>query len=153
MRKGLSAVVCSCLLVSSALVFASTGSGGQHDPISRPGNGRLTISVLTDDGWSVVARPEFGAFPAGRLVDLPGDHIAEPLRVRVSHDGATAAHIDSMLLDGRGPVEVLGSSEDAHLAVVKAGGTDHDLIYVRGRTLVFVFEGEMDAGRPPLTAW
>jgi hypothetical protein len=130
----------------------SSGSTGLPDPVSQPGNGQLTVTVHTADGWVEVATPTFGKHPAERVIDLSSYEILLPLRVRVSHDGATAAHIDSVLVDGFGPVEVEGASESGPLAVIKAGRTDHDLIDVRGRTLVFVFEGEMDAGRLGLTA-
>ena len=152
MRKLSPVMVCFCLLWCCTLASVSSGSTGVRDPISQPSNGQLTVAVHTADGWVEVGSPAFGKHLAERVIDLSNHEIPVPLRVRVAHDGATAAHIDSLLFDGRGPAEVEGASEDGQLAVVKAGRTDHDLIDVRGRSLVFVFEGVSDVGRLSLTA-
>jgi hypothetical protein len=61
------------------------------DSIGQRGNGQLTVAVETADGWVGVAKPALGMHPTARVIDLSNHDFSVPLRVRVSHDGSTAA--------------------------------------------------------------
>ena len=102
--------------------------------------GYYQVSVLTDLGWWNVGRIVYGQDLTEQLLGLPRLPLADPVRVRVTHKGDTAAHIDTIRLGDEVPIAVDGADEPQDLAVKKLAAHDYDLIDAKGRTLELTFE-------------
>jgi len=111
------------------------------DPTLGPddANGALTVAILIDGQWQMVGQPSFNEVPSEQRLDLGNFPAGVPLQVRISHGGDTAAHLDTILLDGQAPVDVSGQSESESLALRKLAAANHDLIDIAGRSLEFTF--------------
>ncbi len=103
-------------------------------------NGELRVAVLVEGAWQEVGRLPYDRYPTERSLRLEGVDAEGAVRVRIAHSGETAAHVDRARLDGRAPVDVQGAGEGAGLALEKLAARDHDVVDVRGRTLILTFE-------------
>jgi hypothetical protein len=101
--------------------------------------GHYQISVLTDLGWWDAGRLVHTQDLSEQFVGLPRVPLADPIRVRVTHRGDTAAHIDAIRLADQVPLAVEGAGEPQDLALKKLAVHDYDLIDAKGRTLEFTF--------------
>jgi hypothetical protein len=104
--------------------------------------GYYQVSVLTDLGWWNVGRFVYNQDLSEQLVGLPRLPLADPVRVRVTHEGDTAAHIDALRLGDQMPLAVDGAAEPSGLALKKLAAHDYDLIDAKGRTLDFTFQSD-----------
>lgn len=105
-------------------------------------NGELQVAVLVDGAWEEVGRLPYDQYPVERNVGLADLSVDGSIQVRIVYTGETAAHIDSVRLDGRPPVDVQGAGEGAALALEKLLARDHDLVDIRDRTLTLTFEAD-----------
>jgi uncharacterized delta-60 repeat protein/uncharacterized repeat protein (TIGR01451 family) len=167
-RIGTFAYLCLVLVLSVLALLAvvlglRTGPGRGDDPgalalgatvldspeLSPPDqpeyNGEFVVAVLVDGVWQEVGGLGYDQFPAEERLGLDGLDLAGEVKIRVGHAGDTAAHIDSILLDGRPPHSVLGASEDTALALKKLASRDCDLIDAQGRVLVLTFDAQAGA--------
>ena len=113
---------------------------------SPSGNDTLTVEVWTNGRWRVVGRPAFNEFAAEQQLALPGLLLpGDPLRVRVTHNGRTAAHLDTILLNGRPPIQIDGAAETTALALRKLAAPNLDLIDLSGKQLTFTFNRPQQA--------
>ena len=96
-------------------------------------NGSYRVQLQSGGTWKTVGAPEFGITYTAQGV-LLGKAVT---RVRLVENGGTAAQLDSVLLDGKPPIAVSGSSDD--LVLKKLAATDNDVTNTLGRTLVLTF--------------
>ena len=102
--------------------------------------GRFVISVGKEEQWHEVGSLSFNRFFREREIDLSkyitGD---EETRVRLVQKGGGAAHIDSIFLGGKPPVEVKGAGDDK--ALRKLSRKDFDVIDAFQKEMELSFPG------------
>ncbi len=103
------------------------------------GNGTLTVEIRIQGQWHLVGELAFDKYLTERQLDLTHLDLPNPIWVRISHTGDTAAHIDLVLLAGVTPRTVYNSAEETTLALKKVAVRDYDVIDVKEKSLVFVF--------------
>jgi len=107
--------------------------------------GYYQVSVLTDLGWWNAGRLVYGQDLIEHHLGLPRLPLADPVRVRVTHKGDTATHIDTVRLGDQVPAAVDGAVEPHDIALKKLADHDYDLIDAKGRTLEFAFAPDPEA--------
>ncbi len=101
--------------------------------------GYYVISVRTEGRWQTVGTLVYDKQITTQALDLSYLGLSETVQVRVEHRGSTAAHIDTLQLDGRPPAEVRGTTEGSALALHKLATRDNDLIDAGQQRLTFLF--------------
>ena len=99
-------------------------------------NGEYTIYVHNAGQWQEAGTLIFDEFFREREIDL-GRYISgdEQTRIRIVQKGGEAAHIDSVFLGRRSPVDVAGNEA----ALRKLARKDFDVIDAYGRSIEVVF--------------
>ena len=137
--------LCSVCLLSLRLAPAvRAGDAAREGPVVQRNFDLFIIAVRTSDGWQEIASLTYDKMPTERRVDLSGLPLPDPVAVRVTHLGDTAAHIDEIALGGEAPRTVEGTSEDAALALKKLAQRDHDVVDAEGRSIHLTFDRSSD---------
>ncbi|HAX94138.1 MAG TPA: hypothetical protein DCY25_09395 [Bacteroidales bacterium] len=102
-------------------------------------NGEYGIYVLKEGKWQDAGKLNHDEFFRERTVDLSryisGDN---PIRIRIVQKGGESAHIDSVLLGDRPPIEVLGVRQ----GLAKLSKQDFDVIDAYGKSLEVIFNNK-----------
>ena len=126
-------------------------SGNNASPVFAASNDVLHIAALTPEGWREVGTLAYDRHLREQRLALPRPSNSDFLVVRVTHTGATAAHVDAALLDGAAPLHVYGAAEETALALHKLAAREYDVVDIEGRTLTLVFAAQQ-GGTLALTA-
>lgn len=101
-------------------------------------DGFFQVSVKTKHGWRSAGRLTFDKDLREQYVRLGRLAATDPVRLRLTHRGDTAAHIDAIRLDDAVAETVAGALEES--AVEKLAAADLDVADASGRTLELTFD-------------
>ena len=100
--------------------------------------GVYVIYIFKDGEWQEVGSLSFDRFFREREIDLVSYLPAyEVAKIRLVQKGGGAAHIDSVFLGGRPPIEVKGIEDNT--ALEKLSGKDFDVVDAYHKSMEFVF--------------
>lgn len=128
-----------CLFFFPVLCAARTDalSGASAMPEKQPVNGTFTIFVQEDGAWKKVGTLSFDRHLAEKNLSLNGHAGTNgKIAVKIEQHGGGAAHIDSVFLDGKPPVEVKGIEN----GLIKLSKKDSDVIDAFGRAIEVAFD-------------
>jgi hypothetical protein len=154
MKKGKEFIFITVLsaLLFPALTFASYPAIQYPDvpPIERMHqNGGFTVYVEQQGKWREVGKITYDEFFRERAIDL-GRYLSgdEEIRIRLVQKGGEAAHIDSVFLGNRPPLEVIAVAR----GTAKLSKKDFDVIDVFGKSVDVVFNKNIRDKTLKLTA-
>jgi hypothetical protein len=150
--KGFILISVLTLLLFPALTFASYPANQYPDvpPIEKmQQNGEYTVYVEQGGKWQEAGEITYDEFFRERSVDLrkylSGN---EKVRIKLIQKGGEAAHIDSVFLGNRPPVEVIGVAKGLR----KLSKKDFDVIDAFGKSIEVIFNGNVKDKTLKLTA-
>jgi hypothetical protein len=112
-------------------------------------NGEYSIYVMKNGDWREAGKLSFDQFYREREIDLSsyltGD---QDVRVKLVEKGGEAAHIDSVFLGGKPPVEV----KDVADGLKKLSKSDFDVLDAFGKSIEILFNKDAKAKTLKLTA-
>jgi hypothetical protein len=112
-------------------------------------NGEYSVYVMKDGEWREAGKLAFDQFYREREIDLSGYLTGEQnVRVKLVEKGGEAAHIDSVFLGDRPPVEV----KDVAAGLKKLSKSDFDVVDAFGKSIEIVFNKDIKAKTLKLTA-
>jgi hypothetical protein len=134
------AIVFLALCVCPSIVFASNPvSQYPHIPSieKMQHNGEYSIYMEQEGAWKEAGKLTFDEFFRERELDLSkyitGD---KQTRIKIVQKGGEAAHIDSVFLGKRSPVEVVGNNVELR----KLSSKDFDVIDAYGKSIEVAFQ-------------
>ena len=114
-------------------------------------NGYFDVYVKSGGDWQPLAKLEFDKYFREKAVGLSSYVSANgTVDVRIVQKGGTAAHIDSILLDGKAPTSFLENHLPANLPKISV--KDFDVIDGFGKIFECSFSGDADHAKLLLTA-
>lgn len=141
MKKYLQSILC----ISVILVLFPAICAARTDTVFNPAaisekasfNGDFTVYVQKDGRWEKLGKLSYDKYLTERTLSL-GKNISASGRVnvKIEQHGGGAAHIDSVLLDGKPPVQVKSVDDGLKKLSVK----DSDVIDAFGKTIELVFD-------------
>ncbi len=135
-----SALIITTLMLT-ALLVSPTSADMPDSNVTTPAdgivNGQFEIAVWSDGAWQAAGLLAFNQNFDQQQVDLSAFALTDPVQVRVTHSGATAAHIDTLTFGGHVPTDVQGAAESPALVAKKLAARNYDVIDATGKSLGF----------------
>lgn len=129
------AVALSCLIILNVVPFVGMTGSATASGVAAS-NGVVQV-YLSADGEEWTEAGQFGFVESLTEETLEVTGLSNPTYIRLVQVGGGASHIDEVLLDGQGPVAVVGG--DA-LGIAKLAEADLDLFHVTDGQAELVFE-------------
>lgn len=108
-------------------------------PVQASGNGQFEIAVWLNNTWQVAGSLSFDQMYSQQQIDLSSFTLPNPVQIRVTDLGTTAAQIDTVTQGGQLPTAVQGATESPTLVAKKLAQRDYDVIDASGKSFVFTF--------------
>lgn len=132
-----------CSIVAVVIVIGFAGIAPKQSVYAgqRDINGMMTVSLYQQGQWKLLSELGFDKSLSTQQLDFSIAPMSEnQVMLRVQHTGKTAAHIDSVLLDGEAPQMVYGVDEGIALALRKLAKSDYDLIDAKEKTITMIYD-------------
>jgi len=115
-------------------------------------NGEMTLWMADNNQVHKLGALAYGKHITSNSIDVSNRNLSGNVRLYITHKGNSAAHIDAVLIDNRGPVSVDGTIEDKGLAIRKLTAVNNDLIDAHNRRIQFDFYLSQPAQKITLAA-
>lgn len=102
-------------------------------------NGEMTVWVIEKNKKQKIGSLEYSKYVTEQSIDISELKLCGNIKILVTNEGDTAAHIDAVSIDNHPPVFVEGTKEERVLALKKLSAKNNDLIDAKKKQLLFDF--------------